>query len=93
MNPIVQLKKEDIASIRFSHTDVLANPVSVLLREKDMERALILGNLEHTKVRITFMDLYQSTYEVETTVWAITEESICLKGHLYLPKKAVLSLC
>ena len=92
MNTIVQIKKEEIPMIRFSTKDVLSQPLSILAREKELERALILGNKEHTKVRITFMDLNTSIFEIETTVWAITEESICLKGHLYLPKKAILSL-
>lgn len=92
MIPIVLLQKEQIPSIRFANIDVLENPLSILAREKAMERALILGNMEHTKVKITFMDFYHSMYEIETTVWAVTEESICLKGHLYLPKSAVLTV-
>jgi len=92
MTTIVQLQKEQITSIRFANTDVLASPLAIIARQKAMERALILGNLEHIKVKITFMDFYLSLFEVETTVWGLTEESICLKGHLYLPKKAILAL-
>lgn len=92
MTTIVLLQKEQIPSIRFANIEVLATPLAIIARQKAMERALLLGNLEHIKVRITFMDFYQSLFEVETTVWAITEDSICLKGHLYLPKKAILAL-
>ena len=92
MTPIVLLQKEQLPTLRFATTEVLENVVSILAREKAMERALILGNMEHTKVKITFMDFYHSMYEIETTIWAVTEEGICLKGHLYLPKIAVLSI-
>lgn len=92
MITIVLLQKEQIPAMRFANNDVLDTPMAILARQKSMERALILGNNEHIKVRITFMDFTHSLYEVETTVWALTEDSICLKGHIYLPKKAILAL-
>lgn len=92
MNTIVLIQKEQIPSIRFANTEVLSSPLAVIVRQNALERALTLGNLEHVKVRITFMDFYQTLFEVETTVWGLTEESICLKGHLYLPKKAIWAL-
>jgi hypothetical protein len=44
-------------------------------------RALALGNLEHSKIRIYFED-NQSKKVVETTVWALTDQRVILKqGH------------
>ncbi|WP_194778404.1 hypothetical protein [Pararhodonellum marinum] len=92
MNTVIHLQKEDILSIKFPKIDVLTNSVEIKLRERDLERACFLGNSEHTKVKITFADAEMSLYEIETTVWAITEDGLCLKGHLYLPKRAIIAL-
>ena len=92
MKTVILLPKEDIVQIRFPKEDVLNNPIEVKSRENDLERARTLGNLEHIKVKISFMDFNMNQYEVETTIWALTDESVCLKGHLFLPKRAVLSL-
>ncbi|WP_373523484.1 hypothetical protein [Aquiflexum sp.] len=92
MNTVIYLQKEEIPSIKFPKIDVLTNAIEIKLREKDLERACSLGNLEHTKVKITFADAEMSLYEIETTVWAITEDSLCLKGHLSLPKRAIIAL-
>jgi hypothetical protein len=43
-----------------------------LKKENELERALALGNLEHSKIQIYFED-DRSKKMVETTVWALTE--------------------
>ena len=92
MKTIIHLQKEEIQFLRFPKNDVLTNYNEINLREKDLERACSLGNLEHIKVKITFADFEMSLYEIETTVWGITEDSLCLKGHLFLPKRAIVAL-
>jgi hypothetical protein len=90
MKSATMIFKEEIVNIRFPREEVLANPSDIRQRDKAFERALALGNLEHSKVRIGFMDVDRRIYEVETTVWAVTEETLCLKGSLQIPKQAVL---
>lgn len=83
------IEKEDVIKFRFPKLEFLPNPLAIKWREKDLEKALALGNLEHEKVKITFLDIYLNSFQVETTIWAVTEESICLKGDLFIPKRAV----
>lgn len=86
------IKKEDIKNIRFPKVDVLPSENEIKSREKALNNALSLGNLEHGKVKLIFLDLGMNPYQIETTIWALTDESICLKGDLLLPKRAVLNI-
>ncbi|AFL85387.1 hypothetical protein Belba_2855 [Belliella baltica DSM 15883] len=89
--PII-IRKEDLIQIRFPKDKVLQSDLEIKIRDRELEKALSLGNLEHGKVKLTFLDLSCNIYQIETTIWALTDESICLKGDLLLPKRAVLSI-
>ncbi|MCH7410577.1 hypothetical protein MM239_14310 [Belliella sp. DSM 111904] len=92
MNNPVLIQKEEIKNIRFPKEDVLLIKSETLIRDRALNNALLLGNLEHGKVKLTFLDYAKKMYQVETTVWAVTEESVCLKGDLLLPKRSLLSV-
>lgn len=92
MNQPTLIQKEDIMKIRFPKEEVLQSDLEIKTRERELEKALSLGNLEHGKVKLTFLDLSCQVYQIETTIWALTDESICLKGDLLIPKRAVLSI-
>lgn len=92
MNQPILISKEEIVQIRFPKEEVLQSDLEIKLRDRELEKALSLGNLEHEKVKLTFLDLHFKSYQIETTIWALTDESICLKGDLLLPKRAVLSI-
>lgn len=70
----------------------LTDPSDFSKRNQDLNRAMTLGNLEHGKVKIHFLDAQHNFYLVETTVWAVTEEYLCLKGDLQIPTCAVLRI-
>jgi len=75
------IQKEVIHLLSFPQADVLATREEVQQRQLELDRALALGNLEHSKIRIYFED-NQSKKVVETTVWAVTDERVILKqGH------------
>jgi hypothetical protein len=58
-------------------------------QEKMNQSALSLGNLEHSKIKIFFEDdLSQKV--VETTVWALTDESVVLKKGVGIPINRIL---
>lgn len=92
MNHPTLIQKEDILQIRFSKEEVLQSDLEIKIRDRELQKALSLGNLEHGKVKLIFLDRACKTYQIETTIWAVTDESICLKGDLLLPKRAVLSI-
>ncbi|MES2748173.1 MAG: hypothetical protein V4648_07330 [Bacteroidota bacterium] len=75
------IEKETIQLLSFPQSDVLQTREEIQQRHSDLERALALGNLEHSKIRIYFED-NQSKKMVETTVWAVTDQRVILKqGH------------
>lgn len=86
------IQKEAISKMHFLSEEVLIDPSDIRRRNQDSKRAMALGNLEHGKVKIHFLDAKHTFYQVETTVWAVTEEYLCLKGHLQIPTCAVIRI-
>jgi hypothetical protein len=78
------ISKEMIAHLRFPSTEVLSSIESIAARQRTLERALSLGNLEHGKIRILFED-DESVKQVETTVWGLTETRVILKQGVVIP--------
>ncbi|TBX66583.1 hypothetical protein EZL74_10395 [Flavobacterium silvisoli] len=75
------IDKEKIQLLSFPSSDVLESREEIQQRFFDLNRALALGNLEHSKIKIYFED-NQSKKVVETTVWAVTDQRVILKqGH------------
>jgi hypothetical protein len=58
----------------------------------DFYRSQTLGNLFQTKVKITFEAADLNTYQVETTVWAVGDMFISLKGGIFLPIQSIIRI-
>jgi hypothetical protein len=82
------VEKEEIESLKFPHSDVLNNEEDIYQRKNDLDRAQALGNLEHSKIKIFFED-NESKKVVETTVWAVTDNSVVLKQGVGIPIKRI----
>lgn len=78
------IQKEQIDSLHFPHTDVLEDKEEIKQRNSDLNRALALGNLEHSKIKIYFEDSV-SKKVVETTIWGVTDDRIILKQGVDIP--------
>lgn len=78
------IEKENIQSLKFPNSDVLKDNDAIYQRINDLNRAQALGNLEHSKIKIFFED-NQSKKVVETTVWAVTDNSVVLKQGVGIP--------
>ena len=76
--------KEMISSLRFPDSEVLATHEAITRRRAELERALALGNLEHSKIKIIFED-EENVYQVETTVWGLTDSRVILKQGNVIP--------
>jgi hypothetical protein len=63
---------------------VLQDKEAIHQRNSDLNRAQALGNLEHSKIKIFFEDNH-SKKVVETTVWAVTDNSVVLKKGVEIP--------
>lgn len=63
---------------------MLQDKEAIQQRNNDLNRAQALGNLEHSKIKIFFEDNH-SKKVVETTVWAVTDNSVVLKKGVEIP--------
>jgi hypothetical protein len=86
MNTITfeRIDKENISGLKFPNSEVLDDSEKREERASDLNRALSLGNLEQTKIRIYFED--EKSYKVvETTVWGVTDKRVILKQGVVIP--------
>lgn len=79
-----KIEKEKIENLKFPVSEVLADNAKINERLADLERALSLGNLEHSKIKIYFED-NTSCKVVETTVWGVTDKRVILKQGVVIP--------
>lgn len=78
------IDKEAIANLQFPEADVLTTEQAKTERTSDLNRAMTLGNMEQTKIRIYFED-DKSLKLVDTTVWGITDKRVILKQGIVIP--------
>lgn len=78
------IDKEKIESLKFPTNEVLTDQGAIKERETELNRALTLGNLEHTKIKIYFEDDLSKKI-VETTVWGVTDKRVILKQGVVIP--------
>ena len=78
------IAKENIETLKFPNDEVLKDKDLIKERATELNRALSLGNLEHTKIKIYFED-DQSCKLVETTVWGVTDKRVILKQGVVIP--------
>lgn len=83
-NQFETIEKEDINDLHFPKNDVLVDRDAIFERDRELNRALSLGNLEHSKIKIFFEDS-QSKKVVETTVWGVTDQMVILKKGSSIP--------
>ncbi len=85
---IHSILKEEIPHLEFENNEVLINPNDIEHRKQMLLQGMILGNTYHTKVKMIFESM-DEIHQVETTIWATTEEFVLLKGGVYLPIKCI----
>jgi hypothetical protein len=92
MKTIERIEKEDIKNLKFNKKEVLLTDIEIKKRWNDLFRAQALGNLLQSKVQINFKTADEKTYVVNTTIWAVGQEFITLKGGIHIPINAVLEV-
>lgn len=83
-NSPARIEKENISDLKFPETEVLKSKEDILTRARNLERALKLGNLQHSKIKIVFEDT-QGIKQVDTTIWGVTDKRIILKRGVLIP--------
>jgi hypothetical protein len=90
MKTIVLIPKEQIPLLSFAKKEVIPDADGRNERMSSLFRSQTLGNLLQTKVKITFETADEQIYTVDTTVWAVGNSFISLKGGIYLPIHSIL---
>lgn len=86
------MPKETLGQKTFTGHEVLADLQARSLRYAKLQRALILGNAYHHKVRIVYQLQNGDVEQVETTVWEADDYYISLKGGQVIPVKSISSV-
>lgn len=91
-NSVKLVQKEDLIDFKFAKGDVLVDDAKRRLRSIYMKKAELLGNGYKGKVKLIFVSAENELYAVETTIWAVNEEYISLKGGVNIPTKSVCEI-
>ncbi len=89
MENITMIEKENISELKFATTEVLENETSIVKRNYNIRKAVRLGNLYKGKVKIKFRNIAHELILVHTTIWALGNDYISLKGGKSIPVKAI----
>jgi len=89
METIITVPKEMIGQSPFASQEVLSSPADMERRKFYLHKALALGNLYRNKVALTYRLVDGSSQRVVTTVWAVSENHVTLKGGRNLPIHAI----
>ena len=92
MENITIVPKEQLSNLKFIKNEVIPETVLQRLRKFELDRALILGNIDHNKVSIVFATEDGALFQVTTTIWAVTEDYVALKGGVHIPIKAIVAI-
>jgi hypothetical protein len=83
-NSPILIEKEAVRKLTFPNAEVLSSREDRRRRDIELNRALVLGNMDRSKVRIIFSD-DEGKKMIETTIWAVTPERIILKSGMMIP--------
>lgn len=85
------IEKEEISKLIFPKAAVQKTSDELKVLKHSLRRAMILGNLHHTKIKIVFED-DKGPKEVRTTVWAVGDKNIVLKQGTVIPINRIISI-
>ena len=91
LNNLEHVEKEDIIFLNFPKEDVLQKIEDRRNRRMELQRAMSLGNLSQSKVKIFFQDDI-GLKRVETTIWGITDEAVILKKSTLIPLGRIIAV-
>ncbi len=87
----LQIEKETVAQLHFPADEVLAKKEDQVNRNILLKRAQVLGNIDHTKMKIIFQD-DMGLKKIHTTIWGVTEKYVILKSANVLPLNRILEV-
>jgi len=87
----LQIEKEKVQCLSFPNNEVLQTVEAKKIRNSVLNRASILGNIDHTKMHIIFKDNV-GLKKVHTTVWGVTDKYVILKGANLIPLHRIMKV-
>lgn len=86
-----KIETNEILKLHFIPQDVFENFNQKEERKQKLEKGVILGNIEKQKCKIIFHAKEGNNY-IETTIWAVTDKYLCLKGGITLSIASILEV-
>lgn len=86
------IEKEVLGEISFYQSEVLHSVEEQKNRMDKLNKAMILGNGEHGKVKITFKTKNDESLTVHTTVWAVADRYVNVKANRTIPVHSILNV-
>lgn len=83
-----KIPKEQVTACSFAKRAFIPSQPELL---KYLRKAMVLGNAHKRKVQIVFCD-DEGMKSVDTTVWAVDERVILLKGGLWIPIARIIEI-
>ncbi len=90
MHPL-SIEKESVYLQPFIKREVLSDAQAISERRSKLERAVVLGNLYKVKSTICFETL-EGSKVIETTIWAVTNNYLIIKGGQVIPIRCITSV-
>jgi hypothetical protein len=88
---ITSIEKEQIPKLHFSNSKPQVKPIEQRRIKNLLYMGMLLGNSYRQKVKIIF-EVQEGTQQVETTIWATTENNVVLKGGTSIPISSITDL-
>ena len=84
-----RIDKSELINVTFKKEEVLKTDYDKEIRNHNLFRGLSLGNIHKRHVTIQFENIVGLLLEVETTIWAVTQKHIMLKGGRTIPIRCI----
>jgi len=81
------IEKENVAQLNF----IPAEEDNSKKWRNELDYAVRLGNAYKGKTSVTFVSS-EGLFEVYTTIWAVTEEELSLKGGIHIPLRSITGI-
>ena len=85
------IDRNSIPQLEFLSKDVLLTLDSKKSRQKQLQDATFIGNIEEKKVTLEFLSK-SGFHLIHTTIWAVTNEWVVLKEKQQIPIKSIRSV-
>lgn len=85
------IDRNSIPQLEFLSKDVLATLNSRKFRQKQLQDATFIGNIEEKKVTLEFLSK-TGCHLINTTIWACTNEWVVLKEKQQIPIKSIRTI-